>query len=265
MCAPLGGADAGRRARPDLRTRARMPDKTSPRGRDGRSCGSTTTTSSPAPASRRSTGSPRRSRPQPHGGWPPAGRSSPASSAETARSWTGAEPDASSPLPNGSRWSNATAAAPCAGPRPVIRRSTTSDGGHGMPDPPIWPTATSSANPVTTASTTTGGTSASKAPDAREGLVHPPAPRRPRPHPQTRRPRPLRLRRLTRRGLPWVGGPGHDDYPTPSLAARPRQHLVPLRRGDHRNRAGAHLRRQAVLGAVRVDGDHARSRATECS
>ena len=46
---------------------------------------------------------------------------------------------------------------------PDIRRSITSGGGPEMPDPPICRTASCSANRVTTASTTTGGTSASTA------------------------------------------------------------------------------------------------------
>ena len=75
---------------------------------------------------------------------------------------TGAARSASTPAISASRSSNATADARCAGHRPGRRRSTTSGGGRGMPDPPTWRTACCSASRVTIASTTTGGRYASK-------------------------------------------------------------------------------------------------------
>ena len=67
----------------------------------------------------------------------------------------------SSPPLNAWYSSNATADARCAGHHPATPRSTTSGGGHAMPDPPTWTTGCCYASRVTTASTTTNGTFAS--------------------------------------------------------------------------------------------------------
>ena len=100
----------------------------------------------------------------PPGGWPPAARSSRACSVATARSSTGAARGGSSPGLSASPSSNATADARCAGHHPGRSRSITSGGGRGMPAPPTSRTACSSARAVITASTTTGGRSASREP-----------------------------------------------------------------------------------------------------
>ena len=235
--APLGRAAASRRTRPDLRTRPRLPaQEPAPGGGNGDRADRPRRPRRPAPAPRRSTGSPHRSRSQPHGGWPPAaqviscvlgGDSQILDWGRTKRLYTPTQRLALVERDGGCAMCGAPPGSYEGPPHPMV--------GTGCRTHRPGERRASSASPVTTASTTTAGTSASKESEFGHGFgsSH---------HPM-----------WTPAARPdWAAAPATTSPPEPRRGGpgrRPDDTTCP---GSGTARTWARPRPGAVLGAARV-------------